>query len=85
MKIEDLPSSGTYVISYTVPYPFSCFLREERCDIVTISKTRKNAKVHVAFSNGSGEEYPSVEAYKRTLTLLRAEVQSILTEDGKVL
>ncbi len=85
MKIEDLPSSGTYVISYTVPSPFSLTRREERCDIVTVNKTRKNSKVHVAFANGSGADYTSVEVYKQALRLLRAEVQSILTEDGKVL
>ena len=90
VPLDKIPGEGTFIIVYVVPNPYANHWDKNqfsapREDIVTVKKTRKNDPVFVAYGTGSGADYPSVAAYRKALALLRAEVQSILLDDGTVI
>lgn len=91
VPLSKIPDRGTFVIVYVTPNIYAAHWDEKnkfnapREDFVTVTRTRKNESVHVAYGTGSGADYPSVADYRKALALLRAEVQSILLEDGTVI
>lgn len=79
MKIDDIPETGTFILSWSVRDFLS---REEvRNDVVTITKTRKNSRVHLS----SGQQYDSVKEFKVALGLMRATILSVLLDNGTII
>ena len=91
VPLEKIPNRGTFVIVYRTPNIYAAHWDEKnqfnapREDFVTVTKSRKNEAVHVAYGKGSGADYPSVADYRKALALIRAEVQSILLDDGTII
>ena len=84
LPVSTIPEKGIFVISYDAREFGIATLA--RTDTVTITHTRKNTYVHVTHEgNGSGETYPTVDAYREMLRLIRADIQAILLEDGTIL
>ena len=85
IPIDKIPETGTFILVYTMPNPYANHWNDTgfsapRETIVTITKTRKNTTV----STASGT-YSSVEEYRKSLRLIRAEIQTIMLDDGKIL